>query len=62
MAIKKTPDEFKKMMKEKGWTNKELAIRWSISATWVSKLINIPERRDKHWDDALEGLPTKDEL
>ncbi|RRV31698.1 hypothetical protein EGJ86_19190 [Pseudomonas sp. o96-267] len=51
-----TPAEYKAGLKEKGWSGRSLAERWDFSPSWVSKLINDPER-PLHWDDALRGLP-----
>ncbi|WP_245960676.1 MULTISPECIES: hypothetical protein [Pseudomonas] len=52
-----SPEEMKAELKRKGWTNKDLSVRWKVSATWVSKIINDPER-SPHYDDAVRGLPT----
>ncbi|MBA1250213.1 Uncharacterised protein [Pseudomonas luteola] len=51
-----TPLEVKSFIKQKGWTGRALAARWGKSETWVSKIINNPER-DLAWDDAIRGLP-----
>ena len=51
-----SPDEFKAETRRRGWTFRALAARWGKSETWVSKIANNPER-DKHWDDAVNGLP-----
>jgi hypothetical protein len=51
-----TPDEFKAECKRKGWTGKALAVRWSKSEAWISRIGSDPER-DFHWDDAVRGLP-----
>jgi hypothetical protein len=51
-----TPDEFKAEFKRRGWTGRALAIRWSKSETWISKIASNPDR-DTHWDDAVMGLP-----
>ncbi len=51
-----TPLEVKSLIKQKGWTGRALAARWGKSGTWVSKIINNPER-DLAWDDAIRGLP-----
>ncbi|MEK9498184.1 XRE family transcriptional regulator [Photorhabdus sp. P32] len=53
------PELFKSEMKRKGWTRRELAIRWGKSETWISKIVNNIER-DQHWNDALNGLPEKE--
>lgn len=51
-----SPDEFKAIFKQRGWTGRALAVRWGISSTWVSKIACNPER-DLRWDDAVRGLP-----
>ncbi|MGO4801058.1 hypothetical protein ACEN2T_17410 [Pseudomonas sp. W22_MBD1_FP4] len=50
-----SPQEFKDLMKEKGWTGRALALRWGKTAVWISKVIN-DEDREPHWDDAVRGL------
>lgn len=51
-----TPDEFKAVFKQRGWTGKTLALRWEVSEAWISKIIKNPHRA-AHWDDAVRGLP-----
>jgi len=51
-----TPEMIRALMKERGWTNRALAVRWKRSETWISKIIN-DSRRDPYWDDAFNGLP-----
>lgn len=51
-----TIQEFKDLMKAKGWTGRALALRWEKTAPWISKIVN-DEAREPHWDDALRGLP-----
>lgn len=51
-----SPQDYKELMKEKGWTGRALALRWRKTAVWISKVIN-DEDREPHWDDALRGLP-----
>lgn len=58
--MKLTPDEFKAESRRKGWSFRALAVRWGKSETWISKIANNPDR-DKHWDDAVIGLPKKPE-
>lgn len=48
--------EFRALLKAKGWMFKEVAVRWQISAAWLSRLASNPERGTK-WDDACRGLP-----
>ncbi|HHH9443094.1 TPA: hypothetical protein ACP32N_005082 [Pseudomonas aeruginosa] len=54
-----TPDEFKAVFKQRGWTGKTLAARWEVSEAWVSKIVKNHERA-AHWDDAVRGLPVKE--
>lgn len=49
-------DEIKQIAREKGWTNRALAARWDRSETWISKILNDPDRHQQ-WDDAVMGLP-----
>lgn len=58
---KPSKEEFKAVMKRKGWSNLALGERWDMSQTWVSKIINN-NSRPQHWNDALAGLPDKNEL
>lgn len=58
MANKLSPNEYKAEARRRGWTFRALASRWGKSETWISKIANNPER-DKHWDDAVMGLPPK---
>jgi hypothetical protein len=51
--------EFTKRAHQKGWTLKELAVRWGVSVRWMSNISQDPQ--DKDWD-ALEGLPDKEGL
>lgn len=53
-----TPAEFKAELARKGWTQQELADRWGFSINWISKIVRN-EKRGKHFDDALVGLPLK---
>jgi transcriptional regulator len=47
---------FTEKIREKGWTNKEVAKRWEYTARWMSTISRNPKQRD--WD-ALNGLPQK---
>jgi hypothetical protein len=51
-----TPDEYRSVMKYKGYTQRSLSERWDKSEAWISKIINNPAR-DPVWNDALRGLP-----
>ena len=51
-----SPENVKKTIKEKGWSNKMLAARWGSTEVWVSKIIN-DENRKVQWNDAINGLP-----
>lgn len=48
--------EFRALLKAKGWMFKDVAVRWQISAAWLSRLAHNPER-GAQWDDACRGLP-----
>lgn len=59
--FKPTKEEFKAEMKRKGWSRSALAERWNKSETWISKIANDDDRAQQ-WNDALAGLPEKNEL
>ncbi|WP_305840126.1 hypothetical protein [Photobacterium leiognathi] len=52
-----SPDDFKKMIFDKGWTVKEVAERWGIKEkSYLYHVIRDKERKE-HWNDAVKGLP-----
>ncbi len=51
--------EIKTLMREKGWTFVDLAARWGLSVTWMSRLVNQPHTRPPMYDDAFRGLPVR---
>ncbi len=53
-----TTQGIKKLLKDKNWTMKEVAIRWNRSESWMSKIVN-DEDRELYWEDAFRGLPSK---
>lgn len=53
-----TPEQFKALVKWKGWSYRELAERWGITSVWMSNVARNAER-PAHYDDALVGLPNK---
>lgn len=53
-----TTQGIKKLLKDKNWTMKEVAIRWNRSESWMSKIVN-DEGRELYWEDAFRGLPSK---
>lgn len=53
-----TAEHTKRLLAAKGWKSVDLAARWNMSITWLSKLINA-EDRAPHWDDAFRGLPDR---
>lgn len=52
--------EIRILIKSKGWTFVELAARWGVSVTWMSRLVNQPHSRPPMYDDAFRGLPQRD--
>lgn len=52
--------EIRVLIKGKGWTFVELAARWGVSVTWMSRLVNQPHSRPPMYDDAFRGLPERD--
>ncbi|MDR8877555.1 hypothetical protein [Burkholderia multivorans] len=56
-----SPEQFKALVRLKGWQYKELATRWGISTVWVSNVARDPDRA-VHYDDAVIGLPDRRRL
>lgn len=56
-----TPAEFRALIRWKGWSHKDLADYWQVSAVHVSRIVNDPARA-LHWNDAVMGLPRRDRL
>lgn len=51
--------DIKAIVKERGWSFVDLAARWGVSVTWMSRLVNSPHTRPAMYDDAFRGLPTR---
>lgn len=51
--------QIKALLKERGWTAVDVAARWGISVTWMSRLMNEPLDRPPMYDDAFRGLPAR---
>lgn len=51
-----SPQEWRALLRAKGWKQKDLARRWNVSEARISKLANNPDR-GTHWNDACRGLP-----
>ncbi|WP_185634032.1 hypothetical protein [Burkholderia stagnalis] len=56
-----SPEQFKALVRLKGWQYKELAARWGISTVWVSNVAR-DSKRAAHYDDAVMGLPDRRRL
>lgn len=54
-----SPEEFKEVIKSKGWTYKTLSARWDMTQNWVSTCA-ADEGRLIRWDDAVRGLPSRE--
>lgn len=52
--------EVRALVQTKGWTFVDLAARWGISVTWMSRLVNQPSTRPIMYDDAFRGLPQRE--
>jgi hypothetical protein len=50
----------KQLLAERGWLMADVAARWEISITWMSRLVNNPHSRPKVYEDAFAGLPPRD--
>lgn len=59
--VRLTPEQFKALVRLKGWQYKELAARWGISPVWVSNVARDTARAS-HYDDAVMGLPDRRRL
>lgn len=53
-----TPEEFKQVLRAKGWQIQELAVRWKMSRVRASQICNDAER-PLYYDDAVRGLPSR---
>jgi len=53
------PQQIKKLVKDRGWVMVDVAARWGVSVTWMSRLVNDRER-SQHYDDAFTGLPQRE--
>lgn len=52
-------DQVRKLVRTRGWTFVDLAARWGISVTWMSRLVNQPHSRPLMYEDAFAGLPQR---
>jgi len=55
-------DEIRALVREKGWTFVEIAARWGLAATYMSRLVNQPHTRPAMYDDAFRGLPQRTDV
>lgn len=53
-----SPDEFRAFVLLRGWNYRSLAVRWTCSENWISKIARNPDR-PPHYDDAVRGLPRR---
>lgn len=53
--------DIKALIRAKGWTFVDLAARWGVSVTWMSRLVNQPHSRPPMYDDAFRGLPQREQ-
>lgn len=54
--------EIRNLVRERGWTFVDLAARWEVSVTWMSRLVNSPHTRPVMYDDAFRGLPLRESV
>lgn len=52
--------EIRSLLKDRGWTFVDVAARWGVSVTWMSRLVNNPHDRAAMYDDAFRGLPLRE--
>lgn len=55
-----TAEGIKRILKDKRWTMRQVAERWGITERHISRVVNDTER-EKHWEDAVRGLPALSE-
>jgi hypothetical protein len=53
-----TTEQFKFLVKSKGWLLKEVAERWGIKPRRMSVIVQ-EANRNPYYDDAIRGLPEK---
>lgn len=53
-----TPEQFKSLVKSKGWLLKEVAVRWGIKPRQMSNIAQ-DSNRNLYYDDAVRGLDEK---
>lgn len=53
-----TTEEFRAVIKSKGWTYVELAARWGVTPEWIGVLSRNPDR-PAHYNDAVLALPSR---
>ncbi len=53
-----TPEQFKSLVKSKGWLLKEVAERWGIKQRQMSNIVQ-DVNRNLYYDDAIRGLEVK---
>jgi len=51
-----TPEEFRRVLEDKGWSPDLLAARWGLTKRRIQQ-IAADEDRPRYYDDALTGLP-----
>ncbi|MEI4940611.1 hypothetical protein U1710_02225 [Aeromonas caviae] len=51
-----TPEEFKKLLSDKGWSPDMLSIRWGLSKRRIQQ-ITADADRPRYYDDAIGNLP-----
>ena len=54
--------EIRNLVRARGWTFVDLAARWEVSVTWMSRLVNSPRTRPLMYDDAFRGLPLRESV
>lgn len=52
-----TPEEFRKLLSDKGWSPDMLAIRWGMSKRRIQQIAADADR-PRYYDDAIGNLPT----
>lgn len=51
-----TPEEFKRILAEKGWSSEMLACRWGMTKRRIQQIAADPDR-PRYYDDAIGNLP-----
>lgn len=55
-----TQEDLRIILRNQHWTQQDLAARWGITRTWLSKKLAGSCHAERIWQDAVAGLPNHD--